>query len=162
MQAALEHLQTHQTAYIVGLACALPLFILFRKYTLPALYHVLEFSIYVVCMHVLMGGIIRMFSWFREETAFKSALGEPLNGFVPMTTPISDGFWLKKNYSPEWLFYFELGLIAFIMYVVIVIRPVKLGNTNFYKGKEAAKKKAAKKKKSGRRGTPGSYSPARR
>ncbi len=73
-----------------------------------------------------MGGFVSAVSWFREETEFKNFRGDLDPGWSPYTTPLNLDFWQMQYYNPRWLFWFELFLAVFLLYVVIVIRPTRL------------------------------------
>jgi len=122
----LEHLQANAAAYAIGGVTALIIIVAFYKYVKPVLYHTAEYLLYCTVVHMFLAGFVRAFSWFREETQFKNFKGDLDPGWSPYTTPVTNAFWKKEFYNPEWLFWVEVGLAAFLLYVVIVIRPVRL------------------------------------
>ena len=125
------HLQHNGIAYFVGAMVVIPLIVVFRKYSLPFLFHVGEYLVYCALAHVMISGLTRAFSWFRGETSFKNYAGELEADFVPFTTPLNLNFWQRELYSPEWLFWFECGVAALLLYVVIFLRPVKFRNKTY-------------------------------
>lgn len=131
------HLQENGVAYFVGSVVLIPLLVVFRKYTLPVLYHTAEYAIYCAIAHVLIGGLTRVFSWFRAETSFKNYSGDLSPDFVAFTTPLNSGFWQRELYSPQWLFYFEIAVALLLLYVVIFVRPIKFKQKP-YKSKKPA------------------------
>ncbi len=131
------HLQENGVAYFVAAVVLIPLIVVFRKYTLPVLYHTVEYALYCAVAHVLIGGLTRAFSWFRGETSFKNYNGDLSPSFVPFTTPLNLNFWQRELYSPQWLFWFEVGVAVMLLYVVIFIRPVKFKQKP-YKSKKPA------------------------
>jgi len=120
------NLQEHAAIYAVGGVAALVITIVFRRWVLPVLYHCAEFLVYCTVVHVVFGGAVRMFSWFRAETEFKNFKGEIDSSWTPYVTPLDLHFWQMKAYSPQWLFWFELAMAAGLLYIVIVIRPTRL------------------------------------
>jgi hypothetical protein len=143
------HVQEYGIAYFGIALVILPLLVVFRKYTLPFIYHSVEYILYCAVAHVMIGGLVRAFSWFRSETTFKSFDDSaPVASFK---TPIAQGFWQKELYNPEWLFWFEVGVAALLLYVVIFVRPVK------FKQKPYKSKKPAPGQLSSRDGRPKQY-----
>lgn len=138
MDAVITFFQEYGAMIAVGLAIILPLGYVFRKYTVPLVFYTLEYATYVAIFHVVLHGIVSMFSWFRGETEFKNFDGSLRDDFVAITTPLYDGFWIRELYSPEWLFYFELVIAAGLLYVVTVVRPTRFGKNNKYKGNKNA------------------------
>jgi hypothetical protein len=136
-EAIMLHLQENGIAYFAGAVVLIPLSIVFRKYTLPVLYHTCEYVLYCAVAHTLIGGLTRAFSWFRSETAFKSYSGDVSSEFKPFTTPLNQNFWQRELYSPQWMFWFEVGVALLLLYIVIVVRPVKLKQKP-YKSKRPA------------------------
>jgi len=85
-----------------------------------------------VGFHYLIG----VFSWFRDQTEM-NALGET-GAKVPMTTPLQE-FWLRDAYNPSWLLWVEVGVVVAVLYIVVVIRPVRMKKKNKYQGKDKQK-----------------------
>lgn len=117
------HVQEYGFVYFGVALVSIPLIVVFRKYTLPFIYHTVEYALYCSVAHFFIGGLTRAFSWFRGQTTFKSFDdSEPVASF---TTPLTNGFWQKDLYTPEWLFWFEIGVAVLLLYVVVIVRPVK-------------------------------------
>lgn len=125
-QKILEHVQNNVAAYAIGGVTALIIIVAFYKYVKPVLYHTAEYLLYCASVHLLLAGFVRAFSWFREETQFKNFKGDLDPDWSPYTTPVLEAFWKIEFYNPKWLFWVEVALAAFLLYVVIVIRPVRL------------------------------------
>lgn len=129
------HVQEYGIVYFGAAIVVIPLLVVFRKYTLPVIYHGVEYLLYCAVAHILIGGLTRAFSWFRSETTFKAFDDKtPVAGF---TTPLTNGFWQKDLYNPEWLFWFEIGVAVLLLYVVVVIRPVKFKHKPYKSRKPA-------------------------
>lgn len=141
MESVLEHLREHMVLYAVTGVIGLPLLYLFRQYTGPILFHGLETAIYLTVFHVGFHYLISVFSWFRDQTEM-DALGET-GKQAAFSTPLQE-FWVRDAYSPSWLFWAEVGVVVLVLYVVIVIRPVRMKKKNKYQGKESEKKKRSR------------------
>lgn len=141
LDAIVQHVQANLAVYGVAVAVVVPVIFIFRKYTIPFLYHTAEYVIYFGVFHMLFAGLTRAFSWFRVETAFKNYDGSISKDFHPYTTPVNLDFWKIDQYSPHWLFWFEVSVAAMLLYVVIVVRPTRFNKRN---NKRHARQKAAK------------------
>lgn len=136
MESVLEHLREHMALYIISGVVIVPLLYAFRQYTAPILFHGLETAIYLTVFHVGFHYLIGVFSWFRTQTEM-NALGET-GAKVPMTTPLQE-FWLRDAYNPSWLLWVEVGVVVIVLYIVVVIRPVRMKKKNKYQGKDKQK-----------------------
>jgi hypothetical protein len=131
------HLQVNGVAYFVGAMVVIPLLVVFRKYTLPFLYHTVEYVAYVTIAHVFIGGLVRTFSWFRGETSFKNYNGDLSADFKPFTTPMTGEVWNRSLYTPLWVFWFEVVVAVILLYVVVFVRPIKFHNKTYSNKKPA-------------------------
>ncbi len=122
---------------------AAPLLYLFRKQTLPVIYHSVEFVIYCGVVHYVIGGVMRVASWYRSETSFRNTDGSLAKEFTPFTTPLNLHFWEKELYNPQWFFYVEVVVAVLLLYVVIFIRPTRF-KRNVYKGRTGKPQKTKK------------------
>lgn len=136
MEFVLEHLREHMAVYIASGVIILPLLYAFREYTGPVLFHGLETAIYLTVFHVGFHYLISVFSWFRDQTEM-NALGET-GAKAAMTTPMQE-FWLREAYSPSWLFWVEIAVVLLVLYIVVIIRPVRMKKKNKYEGKDKQK-----------------------
>lgn len=136
MESVLEHLREHMALYIASGVIVLPLLYAFRTYTGPVLFHSLETAIYLTVFHVGFHYLINVFSWFRDQTEM-DALGNT-GQKPPLVSPLQE-FWIRDAYNPSWLFWFEVVVVLAILYVVVVVRPVRMRKKNAYKGKEQEK-----------------------
>ncbi|PCJ56048.1 MAG: hypothetical protein COA73_12925 [Candidatus Hydrogenedentota bacterium] len=131
MNPIIEHLQNNMAVYIVAALAILPPFFYFRKYTFPTLYHTIEYVFYCGIVHYFFGGLMRVFTWFRGETAFKNYDGSIDSGYTGYNTPLGFNFWDKAQYSPVGLFYAEIVFALIILYVVIFLRPTSYRKRNW-------------------------------
>lgn len=134
MEPVIQHVQQHLGVYVAGAALILPLLYIYRKRTAPVLYHSAEYLIYCTVFHIVMGGLIRVGSWFRLETKFKNNDGTIAADFNPLTNPLNVHFWDKELYSPQWLFYVEIAAAMGLLYLIIAIRPMRF-KKNIYQGR---------------------------
>lgn len=137
MDPIVQHLQDNLAVYAVAAAVLLPVAYVFRRQVVPFIYHTFEYLVYCTLTHILLGGFTRAASWFHEQTTFHNAI-EAKRGPTNWTTPISTNFWHKELYNPEWLFYMEIVLALGLLYVVVVIRPIR-HRRNVYKGSKNKK-----------------------
>lgn len=145
MELVFQHVQEHLRLYLLVTALVVPLLYLFRKQTLPVLYHAAEYFIYCIVFHLLVGAMLRVGTWYRLETSFRNQDGSTAANYEPFTTPLNLHFWEKELYNPQWFFYLEAAVAVGFLYLVIVVRPMRF-KKNIYRGRveepEAQKKKA--------------------
>lgn len=142
MDTIIQHIEQNVALYVIAVAFAAPLLYLFRKQTLPVIYHGIEYIIYCGVFHYSSGAVMRLISWYRSETSFRNTDGSLAKEFTPFTTPLNLHFWEKELYNPQWFFYAEAVVAVLLLYVVIFIRP-----TRFKRNVYAAKKEGPKKTK---------------
>jgi len=136
----IQHIEDNLAMYVIAVALIAPLLYLFRKQTVPVMYHSVEYAIYCGVFHFLFGGLLRVGSWFRSETSFRNMDGSLADDFKPFTTPLNWHFWEKELYQPQAMFYVEVVAALIILYVVVFIRPTRY-KRNIYKGRSEAPKK---------------------
>lgn len=123
MNALIEHVQQNLAIYAVGGTAFLVVFYIFRAKLVPIFYHFVEYLIYCVSTHFVLGGVVRLLSWFRAETSFQ-AVGDR-ETHSSFTTPLSMDFWRMELYAPQWVFFLEIAIAIGFLYVVMVIRPTR-------------------------------------
>ncbi|MCH7959548.1 MAG: hypothetical protein IID08_05435 [Candidatus Hydrogenedentes bacterium] len=138
MDALLQNIQENAVAYGVTAAVLVPLIYAFRQHTFPIIFHTLEAAFYMCSFHLVLGGMVRFFQYFKSASHMENALGEAAATPV-MTTPINLNFWQRELYEPEWLFYFEVAAALALLFLVIKIRPVRYKGKNRYKGKDGGR-----------------------
>ena len=144
MNTVIQHVEQNLTIYVIAVALGAPLLYLFRKQTVPVIYHSMEYAIYCGVFHFILGGLLRVSSWFRSETSFRNTDGSLAKEFVPFTTPLNWHFWEKELYQPQAVFYVEAVAALLILYVVIFIRPTRY-KRNVYKPRIETPQKTKKK-----------------
>lgn len=120
MERFAEYLPENWEVYAAFLLILLPIVVVFRKQMLPVLQWIIEIGIYMVIVHFLLHGVARLAAWFKTES--QTYVIEERQRYA-WTTPIRQ-FWDRSLYNPEWLFWFELVLLAFIMFIVFKYRPM--------------------------------------
>lgn len=122
MEALMDHFREYSRLYII-LLCSLPFVFLLRRWVLPPILYAIEIAVYMVIMHVVTGGIVRFFAWFKEETQMDWTDNLP-KAVADWTTPWFE-FWRKELYEPTWLFYLEIAFAVIIIILVFKFRPMK-------------------------------------
>ena len=130
MEPVLEHLREFYRIYLFAAAVAVPLIVIFRRYTVPAITYAVEFAIYSGIMHVVVAGVVRVAGWFKAESSMKRAFGPAgQDTRTGWTTPLLE-FWKRDLYHPQWLIYLEVlflvGILA-LMWHYKPLRPQKKG-----------------------------------
>lgn len=124
MEPVLEHLREHYKIYAGILLVGVPPILIFRRFTIPAILYTVEFVIYAVLMHGVLGGVVRLAAWFKAESAMKRAFNARANTDPGWTTPFRY-FYDRTLYHPPWLFYLEIGLVAAILVAMWKYRPMR-------------------------------------
>lgn len=130
MSDLISNVQEHAAILVVLAIVLLPILYAFRRYTGPFFMYVGELIAYSLVFHTIVHGIVRLFAWFRKESAFRDGFGNPIDEISPLRTPFLNNFWDRALYAPTWLFYFELVCVAAIFYVVIFLRPTRFGRSH--------------------------------
>ena len=124
MEAVQEHLREHYKLYVGVILVLLPPVIFFRRYSIPAILYAIEFAVYCVLMHGLLGGVIRLASWFKAESAMKRAFDSVADSNPRWTTPFVR-FYDRTLYNPAWVFYLEIAAMAAILVLMWKYRPLR-------------------------------------
>ena len=143
MDTIIQHVEQNLAIYAIAVALGAPLLYLFRRQTVPVIYHSIEYAIYCGLFHFFFGGLLRVGSWFRSETSFRNMDGSLAEEFKPFTTPLNWHFWEKELYQPQAVFYVEAVAALLILYVVVFIRPTHY-KRNIYRGRVEVPKKVKK------------------
>jgi hypothetical protein len=120
-----EHLREHFKLYAGIILVLLPPAVYFRRYSIPAFLYSIEFAIYCVMMHLGLGGVIRLASWFKAESAMKHVFEGPASSDPRWKTPIVE-FYDRTLYNPPWVFYFEIALTVAILVLMWKYRPLRV------------------------------------
>jgi len=139
MDTIAQHFQDNALYYLIGLVVAAPIVFFTRKYSLPLLQFLLESAIYSGLMHVIVGTIVRVAAWFKNNSSMEvDVLGNPA-GAVEWTTPYIE-FWDRSAYNPEWVIYMEGVFVLLILAAVFRLRPMRVHNPHQRKYDDAGKK----------------------
>lgn len=122
MDALVTHFSENWIAYVVIVACASPIILIFRKYTFPAIQWALEWVIYCGLFHVVVHLIVRLVRWFHYNTQMEMI--EENRVHMDWATPLVE-FWNREGYKPGWLFWMELVAAVLFLVAMLRYRPMK-------------------------------------
>ena len=125
MDAIIAHFKEYYIAYVVGLAALLPIIYVTRRYSVPAILYTVEVAIYLGLMHCIVGAIVRLAAWFKEQSAMEQAYDRAPQAAPTWTTPFLR-FWDYQAYVPQWVLYFEGVCALLIVYAVWRYRPLRI------------------------------------
>jgi len=125
MQPILDHLREHYRLYLgIGIPLLVVL-VVSRKYSVPVILFAAEFAIYSAAVHVMVGCVVRLAAWFKDQSTMKRAhdiVGENLN--PGWQTPWLR-FYDRSDYDPQWLFFFELVVVIGILVMMWRLKPIR-------------------------------------
>ncbi|MCX5772147.1 MAG: hypothetical protein NTZ09_17990 [Candidatus Hydrogenedentes bacterium] len=124
MDAVQEHLREHYKLYIGIFLVLLPPVVFFRRYSIPAILYTIEFAVYCALMHSILGGVVRLASWFKAESAMKRAFDAAADSNPHWITPFRY-FYDRTQYHPAWLFYLEIVAVVAILVLMYKWRPLR-------------------------------------
>ena len=124
MDAVQEHLREHYKLYVGIILVLLPPVVFFRRYSIRAILYTMEFVVYCLLMHSLLGGVTRLASWFKAESAMKRAFDAAADTNPHWTTPFRY-FYDWTLYNPTWLFYVEIVAVVAIVVLMWKYRPLR-------------------------------------
>ena len=122
MEALVVHFQANWMGYVILLALLLPFIYVFRRVAVPAIQWGVELCIYGAIFHVVMHGVLKLIRWFRVESQMKWRVEERTD--PGWQTPLTN-FWESELYKPGWIFYFEIGMVVFFIFLMLRYRPMK-------------------------------------
>ena len=126
MHAVIEHFREYYRWYILGVVCILPVLVVFRKYTVPAILFAVELCIYMALLHGAIHLVCLLAAWFKDQSSMKHAFDAIGRDYNPgWTTPIVE-FWDRKQYDPWWLLYFEIVLAVAVFVLMWKFRPLQM------------------------------------
>lgn len=117
------HLEAYWFFYAAGLAVAIVVIAVTRKYSVPILAWVAEYVVYCGLFHAFLGGVVRFFAWFRDNTQMEWR--EEYKEVTTWQTPWT-AFWNRQLYEPQWLFWVEVGFAVLILAAMIRYKPMKV------------------------------------
>lgn len=150
MEALIAHLQENAVLYAAGGICLLPVIYLTRKFSVPAILYLVEFSIYSGLLHVATNVLVRVTRWFKESSSMRALRedGKPIDT-PEWSTPLIE-FWKTEEYDPNWVWKMEVAFLVVILIIMWRYRPMKIQRKGGRKTQEYA---------SGGKGKPGGYKP---
>lgn len=111
-----------------------PLFIIYQKKAMPAVFHSIEYCVYVLLGHYVIWLMVSVADWYREQTIMDAAEVGRSGTYTTPADLLTLNFIDRSLYSPTWLYYFELVMMFVLLYVVVVVRPTTYTASNSYKG----------------------------
>lgn len=150
-----EHIQHYMAYYVVGTPAMAVAVFFTRRYSLPLILYVVEFTAYVSLLHSAVHIFVRLATWFRNNSSMKAVSPDGLPAdAVHWTTPWPR-FWEMEQYAPSWIVWIEVLLVVIILGVMIRYRPMKIQRKRTYRCKEAPEdiRRALESSRLGKRGT---------
>ena len=121
MEAVTQHFSEFWKAYVVILACATPILLVFRKYTFPVIFWAVEWVIYCGLFHVAVNLFVRLVRWFQFNTQME--MREEQRVYKDWATPLVE-FWNREGYHPGWIFWLELAVVVAFLLAMVRYRPM--------------------------------------
>ncbi len=123
MEAAIAHVQEFWIGYAVLGGCLAVLAVIFQRYTAPFIFYTIEFSIYMISMHVVMWTLVRVTHWFKMNSSME-LIGTRDPDVPDWQTPLIE-FWDQAAYNPQWIFWFEITVAVIVFLVMLRFRPLR-------------------------------------
>ena len=126
MEPVVEHLREFYRVYVFVAVITVPIVIVFRRYTVPAIAYAFELCVYAAIVHGLFHATLRLAAWFKDQSSMKRAFGDVAPGAEDpgWTTPLLE-FWKRGEYSPEWILYVEAVLLVGVIYLIWRYKPLR-------------------------------------
>ena len=121
MDALIQHVTENWVAYVVILACAMPIILIFRKYTVPVILWALEWVMYCGLFHIAVYVLVQVTRWFQYNTQME--MREEERVYKDWATPLVE-FWDREAYSPGWIFWVEVVFAVVLLALMIRYRPM--------------------------------------
>lgn len=121
MDTLVQHFSENWVAYVVILACAAPVILVFRKYTFPVIMWSVEWVVYCGLFHVAINLLVRLVRWFDYNTQMNMREEERI--YKDWATPLIE-FWNREAYRPNWVFWLEILIMIGFLVAMIRYRPM--------------------------------------
>jgi len=121
MDAVIKHIAENWIPYLVILACALAIILIFRKHTLPVILWAMEWVVYCCLFHVAVNLLVRLVRWFDYNTQMN--MREEERVYKDWATPLTQ-FWSREAYHPNWIFWLEVVVAAAFLIAMVRYRPM--------------------------------------
>lgn len=126
MEELIAHFQENAMGYGIGAVCAAPIIYVTRKYSVPFILYILEFSIYATAMHVVFWLLVVVTKWFKEQSSMRALREDGKPEDAPeWATPLIE-FWKKEDYNPSWIWIVEVVFLVIILLLMWRYRPMKI------------------------------------
>lgn len=126
MEDLLAHVQENAVGYGIGALCLAPLIYVTRKYSVPFILYIVEFSIYACAVHISTWCLVNLTRWFKEQSSMRALRedGKPLDA-PDWATPLLE-FWKKEEYIPQWIWMAEVGCLVLVLALMWRYRPMRI------------------------------------
>jgi hypothetical protein len=126
MEQVWTHLQENAVGYGIGGVCLIPVIFVTRKYSVPFILYILEFTIYACALHVATWCLVTVTRWFKEQSSMRALREDGRPEDAPdWGTPLLE-FWNREEYRPEWIWKVEVALLVVILILMWRYRPMKI------------------------------------
>jgi len=117
----MEHLQENWVGYVAVAACLILVAYLLRRTVMPLVLYAMELVAYLVGLHALLFGVVKLARWFHVNSRMYWLRDEPEPSWG---IPIYE-FWKPQSYDPRVLFYLELVLAVGVVVLMWKYRPLR-------------------------------------
>ena len=141
MDAILTHFQENARTYIILAVCALPLIIVTRKYSVPLIMYIVEYSIYLLGMHTIVYVVVNVAKWFKANSSMKALRPDGTPAEVETWNVPYFEFWQTELYDPKGLWMFEAVVAVLILGAMWRYRPMKVQTKRVRRYNDTGKKR---------------------
>lgn len=126
MEDLITHFKEYATGYTIGAVCLAPLIYVTRKYSIPLILYLIEFTIYACSIHVVTWCLVGLTRWFKENSSMRALApdGRPLDA-PDWGTPLLE-FWDKEAYNPSWIWIAEVVCMIIALALMWRYRPMRI------------------------------------
>lgn len=137
----ITHFRENAQAYIVLTICILPLIFVTRKYSLPFILYVIEYSLYLLIMHTILYAVLNVARWFKENSSMKALRPDGTPADAPDWTMPYFQFWDTAAYKPAWVWKLEIVVALLILVGMWRYRPMKIQSKRMRRYEDSGKKR---------------------
>ena len=122
----LAHFRENARAYIILTICILPLIFVTRKYSLPFILYILEYSIYMIAVHTFIYALLNTARWFKENSSMRALREDGVPIDAPNWKMPYFEFWNTEFYTPQWVWKAEVVVALLLVGIMWRYRPMKV------------------------------------
>ncbi len=141
MELILQHFQENAKAYIILGVCALPCIIVTRKYSVPLILYIIEYSIYLLASHTFVYALLNVAKWFKTNSSMRALRADGVPADAPDWTMPYFEFWNTELYQPNWVWKFEIVVAILIFAAMWRYRPMKVQAKRMRRYADSGKKR---------------------